>query len=369
MQGELASAKSGSKGLAFPELSVLGAFAKTRSIAGAVITHLLDRTTLDDQVVGAVHDTCGAAKNFTGGLVDKITAVDYNEHMKSLAKHEIYLSHVAPTMGKVADFAQPHVDKYVSPALEHAKVYTGPALESAKVHYAKASKTVEGEVLPALERTRSFAASEVPRLLSLAEARIGLFLAPLFDALALAAPQHGQVLPVSTLDRFLVLCVGVFLAYYSIRIGSFFLRYFLRIALRIMWITFKLVIAHPFSFVKMILGYAFWFGTGFYCCGICRPRRSAKAEATNGKPTNGKANGHSAAPKATLAEVSTLLEASKKKGKLDAAAKLLAGAAGTGKALDGKQYPEDVRGKQLEKEVLKKALAQFKEVDAKKLGL
>lgn len=83
----------------------------------------------------------------------------------------------------------------------------------------------------------------------------------------------------------------------------------------------------------------------------------AKAEPKN---TNGKKQ------PATLKELVQMLEKSQEKGKLSDGATRLAAAAKDGKAL---QAPEDMKGKVVTKDVLKKALGNFKDVDMKKLGL
>mmetsp|Transcript_58277 Transcript_58277/g.161119 ORF Transcript_58277/g.161119 Transcript_58277/m.161119 type:complete len:437 (-) Transcript_58277:107-1417(-) len=360
------------------ELSVLGAVSKTGSIAGGVLQHLLEQTSLDDQVVDAVSGHVGAAKDFTVDVVGQLAKVDYNEYVKNLTQHEIYVSHVAPAVGKVAQGAQPYMDLYVSPALESAKVYTNPALATAKETYANAAKTVEADVLPALKRSSSQAMSEVPRLLSLLRARLGVLLEPPFAIAAKAAPRHAAALPKSPVDRLLAICCLALFAYYAARVGLIALRLAMRMAFRSAWLVFKLAVALPLLLMRKLLSYSLWLATGFYCCGLCgrrgkRAQRLAgeakkQAAATNGNAVPAKsASGPPA--KVTAAELAQALEAGKKKGKLEATAKLLVGMAGTGKPTSGKDLPENVRGKLLEKDLLKKALGKFKELDFKKLGL
>jgi len=240
--------------------------------------------------------------------------------------------------------------------------------------YAKAAKTVEGEVLPALKRAQTYFATEAPRVLGEFEIRVGRLVTPVYDCLARASPQHAHELPKSTFDRAFLLLVAAVLSYYCFRIGFMLLR----IGLGASRTTFRVLFAAPCGVVLKILGITVWFATGFYCCGLCASRRHAKVTAptdaskikSNGAKDEGAAKVVAASPKkASLAEVSSMLEASKKKGKLDSAVNKLVGMAGTTKTMEGKSYPAEVRGKQLEKDVLKKALAKFKEVDLKKLSL
>lgn len=60
------------------------------------------------------------------------------------------------------------------------------------------------------------------------------------------------------------------------------------------------------------------------------------------------------------------MDKAKEKGKLSDGVARLADAAKSGKPL---QAPEEVKGKEVKKDVLKKALSKYKEVDQKKLGL
>jgi len=140
----------------------------------------------------------------------------------------------------------------------------------------------------------------------------------------------------------------------------------------ILW-TLKLAmkILLRWALAKM-LSYFFWFATGFYCCGVCRSRKKANKVTEvekNGKDKAGEKSNGATQKKATAEELTHLLETSKKKDKLDLAVKLLVSLAGTGKPINGKNFPDTVQGKLLEKDVLKKALGRFKEVDLKKLKL
>merc|ERR1719464_2155463 len=147
----------------------MGAVTQTSTMAGDVLQHLLDQTSIDDQVIDAVCGHVGTAKDFTANVVGQIAGVDYNEVVRNLTKHEIYVAHVAPAMDKVvssvapamdkvAEGAQPYVDLYVSPALKSAKLYADPALETAKETYACAAKAVEGDVLPRISQV----STEIP---------------------------------------------------------------------------------------------------------------------------------------------------------------------------------------------------------------
>lgn len=353
------------------ELSVLGAVTTTGSIAGDVIQHLLQHTTIDEKVVDAVSGHVGVAKDFTADVVGKLAAVDYNEYMKNITQHEIYLSHFKPAMGKVAEGAQPYVDLYVNPALETAKVYTDPALATAKETYANAAKTVEVHVFPLLWKHGRQVMTEIPRVWQLAQAYLHVALEPVFGHLTKAAPTKAKALPKGPIDRLLAICCLLLVSYYTVRVGAFLAKLLLwtavRLALRLVWLAFRLAVRAPLLLVRRALSLVFWLLTGFYCCGLCR-RRGSKAAKATAAPSNAKEEVKKA-QKATVAELEKMLEGSKKSKKLEQAAKLLAGMAGSGKPMNNSAFPENVKGKLLDKDALKKALSKFKEVDQKKLGL
>jgi len=81
------AAAGGQQCASAPEVSVMGAFSKTSSMAGDVIQHLLQKTEIDEQVVSVVSGQAEAARGFTSKVVDQITthpcASNYDECKKT----------------------------------------------------------------------------------------------------------------------------------------------------------------------------------------------------------------------------------------------------------------------------------------------
>merc|ERR1711924_388370 len=128
-------------------------------------------------------------------------------------------------------------------------------------------------------------------------------------------------------------------------------------------ICYKLSVKLPLKVAGIWASWSFWFATGFYVCGLCRRRKAdSAAVASNGKtPAKAKAKSgaeakNGASKAATEQELVTMLEKTKEKGKLNDGAARLVAAAKDGKCL---QAPKDMEGKQVTKDVLKKALAKF----------
>merc|ERR1740129_1682333 len=111
-----------------------------------------------------------------------------------------------------------------------------------------------------------------------------------------------------------MLCVLLVSAYYALRVSALLFRIALKVfsaALKVLYImkvfylAFRLLVLVP-------LGYCFWFATGFYCCGLCRRRKQGKAPQE--AKTNGASQKTNGTPqKASLEELVSLLEGSKKK--------------------------------------------------------
>jgi len=373
LRAQLADAQ-GTEAKCVNTLSVTEAVTKTGSIAGGLVRHLLAQTDYDDIVVDKVSGHASAGWAFTVDVAGKIAEIDYSKHAESLKQHPIYVQHVAPAVGKASEMVQPHVDKYVAPAMAKARDYAGPALDVAKGASATASAHMNENVMPTLRHVSGRATSELPKHWETAQGGLAKSLDPIFHLAGKASPEHAEALPSHLWDRALMIVIVLFVAYHFSKHAMFFLRLFLRL---ILW-TVKLALKIVLRWVLWkVVSYFVWLATGFYCCGLCRSRKRKEPEATNGNKKNGESNGatkgkesnNKPAQKATAEELAQLLETSKKKDKLDPAVKLLVGMAGTGKPMTGKNFPETVQGKLLEKDVLKKALGKFKEVDVKKLKL
>jgi len=357
------------------DVSIVGAVARTGSIAGHVVQHFLDQTEVDEKIVGAVSGGVGAAQDLTSGAVDYISSVDYSAHMNNLAKHELYVSHVAPMMGKMTQGTQPYVDQYVNPAIETATSYTNPAIQTARETY---SSTMKPTVVLWWNKVLDHI-SIIPEYIGVLESKVANLLTPLFDFVKKAAPKHENFLPKSTLDRIIYLLISVVMFYWCLRTARFALRVALKIVRTSTWITWKVAIVSPLSFALKVVNFNLWIMTGFYCCGLCRRRKPASEDSRKAKPvqkngneklaqkapTSGDAKKAAPLQKATVDEITQLLELSKAKGKLDAAVKLLNGLATNGKPMEGKSYPNNVHGKQVDQETVNKALKKLK-VDTNK---
>lgn len=353
-QSELKAAKEQLKaagaasGQCASPFSVLDVASKTGAVAGDIMGHLLDQTTVDEQIL----EGFGAAKKMTSDTVDKVMSHDYNQYVEQAKKHEIYTTHLAPHINKATEAAQPYYNQYVNPALEQARVYTDPAMKNIQEASTMVYKKVGEEVLPVLTRQSSTVADTVNDVV----------LDPIFQRTAKAAPKHAHMLPQSKLDRVLLLAFFLFATYYALVVSGLTLR----ISFKTLRTTWRFFIRPPIRLVFKIIGTWIFIATGFYCCGLCRPKASVAGK-KGSADAKGKAKKEAEA--ASEDELVKLLEASKGKAKLDPAVKLLVDKASKGLMLEGKNFPDYVQGKKVTKDVLKKALGKFKEVDVKKLGL
>jgi len=358
LRQQLADAQSQSGSCPSQEFSVVDAVSKGFRIGGDVVQHLLDQTTVDEKVVDAVSGHVEAAKTFGGKVVDQIAShpcsSDYNECVKTVTSSPVYKTHLAAHVDTVMTAAKPHLDA--------AQPHVDTALEKARTAYASSVETatlVRQKSSDALEQASTIASKSPEYLHNVLD--------PAFSTLKKASPKHHHVLPKKPLDRLLLLCcivVFIYSFWFVPRIGLMLVRFALSLAI-------ALGIKVPLKVTKAVASWSFFFGTGFYVCGLCRRRKAAEekkdkksADAKSEPKKNGASNG--ASKPATEKEIVDLLEKTKQKGKLNDGVTRMVTAAKSGKAL---QAPDDMKGKEVKKDVLKKALAKFKEVDIKKLGL
>jgi len=334
------------------EFSVLGAVSKGSSILGDVVTHLLQQTDVDDKVVSAVAAQLTAAGVFGSKVVDQITshpcASDYNQCLKPITSHQLYKTHLAAHIDTLTTAAQPHV-KTVQPHLD-------TAIKTAKTAYGSAVEMV------GLARAKSgVALDQVSALAGQTPDHLHSMLDPAFVALKKASPEHHHVLPTKPFDRLLLICIFLFFVYnfwFIVRIGMKLLKLATKVAV-------SLGIKLPFKVTTTTLSWSFFFGTGFYVCGLCRKRKVAVTK-TGKKSADAKSEPKKASKPATEKELTSMLDKAKEKGKLNDGVTRLVDAAKSGKALQG---PEEMKGKEVKKDVLKKTLAKYKEIDLKKQGL
>jgi len=333
------------------EFSVTDAVSKSTSIAGDMVQHLLQQTDVDDKVFSAVSAQMAAAEVLRSKVVDQITShpcsSDFNECIKPITNSDIYKTHLAPHVDTLTKAAQPHV--------QSARPHMDTALKSAKTAYGSAVE------MAGVARTQTGVAFDhVSTLAGKTPDHLHTVLDPAFVALQKVSPKHHHVLPKKPLDRLLLICIILFFTYNFwpiVRLGIQLLAFVTKLALMI---GIKL----PFKVTTTAMSWSFFFGTGFYVCGLCR--RKAGDNKTGKKSADAKSEPKKGSKVATEKELTTLLDKAKEKGKLSDGVARLADAAKSGKPL---QAPEEVKGKEVKKDVLKKALSKYKEVDQKKLGL
>lgn len=353
LRKQLAAAKGGQCSAA--EISVTGAVAKTGSMAGDVIQHLLQKTDVDEQIVSAVSSKAEVAKAFSSKVVDQITAhpcgSSYDACSKHITESETYRTHLAPHVKTLTTAAQPH--------LESAKVYVNPALETVSKAYGTATKQVE-VVVPTVKQSTALAFSHASSVFSSIPGHLHKVLDPVFAAFSKASPKHGHVLPQDPVDRLLLIVVLLFVGYNMF----FVVRLLLKVATRLTGVVTFLGLRVPLRVAGCIISYWFWIVTGFYVCGLCRKRKTESKKSDPSK-ADAKAEPKKSKPCSTD-ELVQMLKKTQEKGKLNDGVSRLVTAAQSGKPLTG---PEEVKGKHVTKDALKKALGKFKEVDIKKLGL
>jgi len=263
-------------------------------------------------------------------------------------------------MKKVSEMAQPYVEK--------AKIHVNPALEAAGQAYSTASKAMEQHV-PIMKQKSAIALTQVSDMATSVPGHLNKVLDPVFGAFTTTFPQHRTILPEDPVDRLLVVCVFLFAAYNVFSISRFFMRIAMRIIFFVARICISLGIKFPLKLSAFAISWGFWFGTGFYVCGLFRKRKKVSKDQDPSKAdakAEPKKNG--AVKQATVDELVKMLKTTQEKGKLNDGVTRLVTAAKNGKPLTA---PEEMKGRQVSKDVLKKALGKFKEIDIdmKKLGL
>lgn len=365
-------------GVAAEPFSFFGAAKRSWGIGGEVVQHLLGQTEVDDKLAETAAVHYGKAKALTADVVDKVSSVDYANLHKDLQAHPVYVQHVAPHVETVAKTAQPYVDQYVSPALEKANVHLEPALKTAKETFSAAEKKIREDVVPELKRQGSKAydtVADAPTHVEKAQSALHNLVSPVFDTVHRVAPEHSKELPRHPVDRLLLLIVCLFVAYHLLfwHFRALKITYFLtKLAVKLTWLVFRMCMI-PFYVAWRIFCFFVWVFTLFGCCGKVGGRSKAKELATAAEK-QGKKNGsgkeepktNGSAATTTAAEISDLLEAAKKEGKLEAAAKELVKKVKSGQALTA---PKKLKDKKVTKDACTKAFAKFKELDTKKLGL
>eukprot|EP00928_Gymnodinium_smaydae_P080905 TRINITY_DN64508_c0_g1_i1.p1 TRINITY_DN64508_c0_g1~~TRINITY_DN64508_c0_g1_i1.p1 ORF type:complete len:369 (+),score=112.20 TRINITY_DN64508_c0_g1_i1:104-1210(+) len=336
LKKDLAAAKASLASCKSEPLSVVSAASGAYSFGADVVGNLLEKTSVDEQVADIVSDGLGKAKTAGAGVADTVMSVDYAGYVNKLKSHELYKTHVEKHL-------QPVLDQYVHPALEKAKSHVGPSLESVKT---------------AGNQAFGMASEQAPKAFEQAGSQANSVLSKAFEKLAQVFPGYAGSFPESLMDRVLFLFLGTFLTYHLLMLALWALRINVKLAgvcMKLAKFAFFLAVTLPFR----IVGFFFWIGTGFYCCGLCRRKAKKVAEESSSATAKGE-------KPATVDELKKLLDNAKKEKKLEAAVKQLLSLAKGGKAMTA---PKNMEGKKVTKEILKQAVGKFKELDAKKLGL
>jgi hypothetical protein len=332
-------------------ISVFGVLSHTSTIAGDTVKHYLDQTDIDDKVYDAIAGHFGSAKAMSVDMMGKVASIDYQDHWKTLTQHDVYKTHVAPALDAVHKTAQPYVKEYVNPALE-------------KAHGAQ--KHVNDNMLPELQRQTTMVYDQVnPSALT---SKVSRIIDPVYVFAGRASPKLAKVLPSDVWDRILLLIIAVISFYYFLITTYFLTRKAFWVTKTTTSLAIQLCIVLPLWLLWQVFRIVLFFATCGFCCGLCSRKKNIPKNGAEKKHKNG--NDKEAAPKkATAEEIDTLLQGSKKGGKLDSAVNVFVGFAKNGKPLTGKAFPENMKGKLLDVATLKKALSKYKEVDQKKLGL
>jgi len=320
-------------------------------MAGDTVKHYLDQTDIDDQVYGKVTEHFGTARAVTVDMMGKVASIDYKEHLNSLTQHDVYKTHIAPTMDAVHKTAQPYVKEYVNPALE--KVYG-------------ATKHMNENMIPEVQGKMAMVNDHVnPNVLM---SKAGRIIDPIYVAAGKASPKLARVFPSDTWDRILLLVVGVISFYYFLSTTYFLTRKGFWVTRKTTSFAITIFVVLPLWLIWKAVRLVLCLTTCGFCCGICSRRQATENGKNEKNGKNGKED-KKEQKKLTDEEINQLLQKSKSKGKLEEAVKVLVTRAKDGKPLTGKQFPENVVNRSLDVATLKKALAKHKEIDLKKVGL
>jgi len=248
---ELNAAKQEIASLKAKEVSVLAMVSEAGRQTSSALQQLLDQTDVDEQVMGRANDVVG-----------RVTSLSYTDIVNTVTSHDLYKTHAAPHVAKVVELAQPHVD----PALKTAQTYFDQAKEACRPHYETAANL----------------AGDLPKHATTMGEAVDKILAPVFVGFEKATGKVGLhiTLPASRVDKISVILLVAFLAWcvFTLTLG---------LVLKTVKIACKLL-GVPLFITKKTVSLMFWFGTGFYCCGLCRSK-AKKAPNGNAKTPNGNA--------------------------------------------------------------------------------
>lgn len=294
-------------------------------------------------------------------IVSKVTSANYTEYIEVTKTSDAYLTHVAPRVEKATTVMKPHWDQYGRPALEQG---------------ARAYESFQQRVLPSVKTVTIKGLDIVkglPQMMQGVSVHLDPVIVRIFDAIGRIVPRAliGSV-PNGNIDRLIFLFLFGFFGFHFLLALWKLVRLTLFLT-RIAWVLFRFCVLLPLMIIRRVFAFVVCVGTGCYCCGLCRRRKSAKDLATkagmhsNGTSgTDGASASKGVAILATVAEVQRLLELAKKEKRLEAAAKQLASMVKSGKVMSA---PKNMAGKTITKDAVVKAVANFKELDVKKLNL
>jgi len=238
--------------------SVFGVVSSATGVTTGLVNHILDQTTVDDQVSEAFKQGYSLAVE----QVEAVQAVDYAGHIEQLRKHELYTLYVAPHVATVSEISEPYMKQYVT-----------PAVDSVSKQYSELFPVVNDSVIKVVSQAMD-TVNTVPDHVATARSAAGSYVSPVVEFVKKAAPQHAHIWPTDPADVLLlslivliVNLVVLFLGYKIFRVG---------------FKVTKTVLTPPAKLTVWGLSTYLYFATLFYCCGRCR-RRSGDAGAKSAK--------------------------------------------------------------------------------------
>jgi len=262
--------------------SVFGVVSSATGVTTGLVNHILDQTTVDDQVQEAFKKGYSLAVE----QVEAVQGVDYAGHIEQLRKHELYTLYVAPHVATVSELSEPYMKQYVA-----------PAVDTVSKQYSELFPVVNESVTKVVSQALD-TVNTVPDHVANARSTAGAYVSPAVEFVKKAAPQHAHIWPTDPADVLLLTLIFVAVNLVVLVVGWKLFRMGFKVT--------KTVLTPPAKLTFWGLSTYMYFATLFYCCGRCR-RRSADAGAKTAKAD--------AKPSAKKQSAPAKATANKKKGK------------------------------------------------------
>lgn len=325
------------------------------SLALDALNHLLEQTDLDERA----YEHASATRAMVTDALGTASSVQIGEVMEMARKTEVYTNNVAPVVHSLSLQAQPYIDQYATPMLGHVeeiKAAASTAAATAQQTYASMSAGA-AQIVTDYVPTPKKVEQSLGSLQSTATETVESVVAPIFNLAKKVSPKRRAILPKRTVDRLLLLVVCLVVLIFCLYALKLSMKIAFKTALFSLKKAFALAIKLPLKLALACTRWALHVLTCCSCCGLCGRKKQSTPVGKTDTPT------------ATLEDVSELLKRAKAKDKLESAVTRLSQMAEKGTVMDKKGFGEVGDGKRVDKSVLKKAAAKFKELDLKKLGL